>query len=172
MTLAAALLAGLAGCDETGTAQIQRLKADIRRGDPPALWSIEVAGQRPGDPPLGRPVLICANRQIVSGFFSIVPAVGGEDCRRLARELTPTGNGFRYRCRLKGVDYAVSSVIAGDAHRDFTVASSAYPILEDGPEYSRSLRFRRQGGCPPGWRVGEATNQKGERTQAIDPDSL
>jgi len=173
----AAVAAILTACHETGTAQIQQLKAQMRQSDPPALWSIQVMGQGAagegyGRAPVGRPVLICANRQIVSGFSSIVPAAGGDECRRLGRELTPTESGVHYRCKLNGVEFAVSSAITGDPSQDFTVASSAYPILDDGPQYARSLRFRRQGECPTGWRVGQATNQKGELTQAIDPDTL
>lgn len=163
-TLGASILLG--GCGEMGEAQIARLKAEALRNDPSGLWSIAVEGEvRPG-----RPVLICADRQVASGFFSIVPAAGGQECRRDPGQMKSTGVGMRYRCRLNKVDYAVSSVTSGDPVRDFVVSSSAYPILDPGPAYVRSLRFRRMGACPAGWKVGDATNQRGERVRAIEPD--
>jgi len=166
----ALLAAPLAGCGEawsgqSGEQQIARLKAERARADPPALWSIQVIGE--AHP--GRPVLICANSRVASGFTSIQPASGGQDCKPLDAMISAK-YGLHYRCRLFGVVYAVSSVTTGDTRRDFQVSSSAYPILDEGPQYARTLRFKRiASACPAGWSPGDATDQRGRRMQAFDP---
>jgi len=168
ISLLAALLAGCGDFwqGESGEQQIARLKAERARADPPALWSIEVVGE--AHP--GRPVTICANRRVVSGFTSIQPAGGGKDCKPI-EAMIPTAHGVRFRCKLGAVVYAVSSATTGDPVRDFQVSSSAYPILEDGPQYARTLRFRRLApACPAGWALGEATDQEGHRMRAYAPD--
>jgi hypothetical protein len=165
------LIAPLAGCGDawngqSGEQQIARLKAERARADPPAFWSIAVLGETHP----GRPVLICANRRMVSGFTSIQPAGGGQDCTPLDA-MVPTENGAHYRCKLGAVVYAVSSASTGDLTRDFQVSSSAYTILDAGPQYARTLRFKRlASACPAGWGLGQATDQAGRLTQAFDPE--
>jgi hypothetical protein len=153
----------LGGCDDGAeTRRILELKARQARLQPPALWSVEALDAGGG----ARPVLICANARIVSGFFSVVPAAGGETCA-LETQMTPTPTGVHYRCRLGGVRYAVSSGVAGDQRRDFVVSSSIYPLSDGGFERVRILRFRRLGPCPTGWRPGEATDRTGARRLAF-----
>jgi hypothetical protein len=161
--LVAVGLGGLCGCDDGGeTKRIERLKARQESLDHPALWSVEALDAGGG----GRPVLICANARIVSGFSSVVPAAGGRTCA-LETQMTPTPMGVHYRCRLGGVRYAVSSGVRGDQRRDFVVSSSIYPLSDGGFERVRILRFRRLGPCPTGWRTGEASDRTGARHLAF-----
>jgi hypothetical protein len=125
------------------------------------MWSIEVVNETSG----GRPVFICANRRIVSGFSSIVPGDGIVNCARDV-DITENRKRSQFRCELKGVTYAVSSAVVGDMTKDFSVSSSAHPLMDGGTDYARTLRFRRRGACPAGWKLGEATNQRGVRTLA------
>ena len=105
-------------------------------------------------------MLICADREVRSGFTSVIPASGPVHC---AREVatTPQAPSSTYRCLLSGTEYAVSSIVSGDRGRDFQTDSTI--VRTDGaPVYARTLRFRRLGDCPAGWNVGDTTNQAGE----------
>jgi hypothetical protein len=137
------------------------LEAREAQNDPPTLWSIEVVNETSG----GRPVFICANRRIVSGFSSIIPGDGIVNCARDV-DIKAARERSQFRCELKGVTYAVSSAVVGDPKQDFSVSSSAYPLTDGGTDYARTLRFRRRGACPKGWKIGEATTQNGARTMA------
>ncbi len=158
----------LAGCDyDSGARAIGRMQAEHDRIDPPVLWSIQVVDEADN----GRPVLICANHRIVSGFSSIAPSLGDRDCVR-SRDMYETDNGFHYRCKIGDVSYGVSSSRFGDAERDFQVHSSAHALSFGGVDYDRTLRFRRIGACPPDWKLGQATDQHGARTTAFSDQTL
>jgi hypothetical protein len=166
LVLAVLGLVGLCGCDDgSDLRRIARLKAQAARMDPPSLWSIEALDQVRPTPP----ILICANARIVSGFASVVPAAGGRPCV-LETSMIPTPTGVRYRCRLDGVRYAVSSGLKGDRAREFVISSSIYPLTDGGFERVRVLRFKRRGACPKGWRAGEATDRAGARRLAFTED--
>ncbi len=168
LTTLAFLSLSLIACDDGGAEQaILQRKAELRRADPPALWSVDVVGEEAA----GLPIQICANSRVVSGFSSILPTVAGKPCLSM-EGMIPTENGVRFRCRVDGVTYAISSATVGDPKQRFDVSSSAHAISEDRPAYARTLRFTRlANACPTGWKVGEATDRQGVRRIAFDATS-
>ncbi len=167
--IAAALTASvmLAACNyEDETRRFEAMNADYARHHPPSLWSIAVVGERDN----GRPVLICASERMILGFTTIEPFAGGRECQHTTDTLK-TETGSRFKCRINAVEYAVSSAVSGDLNREFQVASSAYPVLDPGPQYARTLRFRHIGACPAGWGEGQATDQRGQLTTAFREES-
>lgn len=166
-SLLAALLAGvaLAACDD-GESQVEaRLRAAQAAADPPQLWSVQVVGEARN----GRPVLICADTRLRSGFTSVVPAQGGRSCARFGQPTTPAAP---YRCLLDGTIYGVASTTTGDPRRDFEVGSTIHPLIGEGVDYGRTLRFRLIAPrCPKGWDVGDADDQRGRRVHdAVEMD--
>lgn len=160
---AAAGAALLSACDDGSTSRMWgRLEAEAARKNPPQLWSAAVEGQADA----GRPVLVCADAAIRDGFRSIVPTVSGQMCTH-GGEAIPTANGSRYTCRVNDATYAVSTGLVGDVKTDFTASSSVHPVAGGGADITRSLHFKRVGPCPAGWKVGDTTNQKGERVSGL-----
>jgi hypothetical protein len=164
-------LVALTGCDDHWAEQrIRQIKAERRAADPASLWSMQVLSE--GQP--GKPLLICANSRIVSGFAQVTPASGGRPCEREPAdgEILPTEHGSRYRCHLNGTVFAVSAGLVGDRTKDFVVSASVHPLTGEGADYARDMRFRRIGPCPAGWTLGEATDRNGKRAPALDPDQI
>lgn len=153
----------LTACDDGSAARMwERLETQAAKRDPPQLWSAAVEGQAD----TGRPVLVCADAAVRQGFRSIVPTVDGQMCTH-AGEAIPTANGSRYTCRVNDATYAVSTGLTGDVKTDFTASSSVHPMAGGGANITRTLHFKRIGLCPPGWKVGDTTNQKGERVSGV-----
>lgn len=159
--LLVALGAGvLAGCDDGGEARMEaRIRVAQAASDPPQLWSAQVVGETHN----GRPVLICADKRLRSGFTSVNPAHGARNCARLGE---PTTLGAPYRCVLDGTIYGVASTVVGDRSRDFQVGSTIRPLVGQGADYARTLRFRFVAErCPTGWNVGDTTDQQGRHVR-------
>ncbi|MGC1305251.1 MAG: hypothetical protein WA840_23015 [Caulobacteraceae bacterium] len=153
-------LLGLGGCDDGRSASADAFwRARQAALDPPQLWSVAVVEA----PHPGRPVLLCADTRLRSGFVRGDPAIGERSCARIGEEKR-TALGLGFDCQLDGTTYRVWSAAAGDLKRDFTTHVSIQPA-EGGTGYVHSLRFRHLGACPPGWNVGDSTNQHGEHVR-------
>jgi hypothetical protein len=119
---------------------------------PPQLWSIEaVETPRPG-----RPVQICADELIRSGFPVRALRLDGQPCVTSSLKLN-------YRCTVAGRAFGVSTLISGDPAERFVVRSSVTDLDRQTTVYSRALSFRCLGACPAGWGIGDATDQRGRR---------
>lgn len=153
---------GLAACDDPNAKRMwSRIEAEHARADPPQLWSVAVEGQANN----GRPIQVCTDGPLRDGFRTIVPAIGGRECLRPGDAPSTTGANSHYKCQLDGVDYGVSTSLLGDPKRDFTTVSSITPLNGGAPSVRR-LHYRAAGACPAGWKVGDATNQRGEKVSA------
>jgi hypothetical protein len=71
-----------------------------------------------------------------------------------------------YKCRINGQEFGVATNINGRYPEDFTASSTVVDLDSQRSVYSRSLHFSHLGRCPPGWKVGEATDQEGKRVPA------
>jgi hypothetical protein len=160
LALLALVPPGLCGCDEGRSANADAFwRARQAALDPPQLWSVAVVER----PEPGRPVLLCADARMRSGFVRGDPALGERSCARMGDERrTPLGLGFD--CQLDGAAYHVWSAAAGDPLRDFITHVSVQPA-EGGTSYVQAFHFHRVGTCPAGWNVGDSTNQRGEHVR-------
>ena len=152
----------LVACDDGGSARMRaRLAAMQARRDPPQLWSVAVVGEAAG----GRPVHICADTSVRSGFRDVIPASGPRHCARLdGWKGPPPGPG--HLCELNGQTHRVISDSSGDPARDFRTRSTIRRVADGQVLYARTLRFQYEGACPNGWRVGDATDQAGHIAHA------
>lgn len=154
--------AALAGCNDPNAKRMwSRIEAQHAAADPPQLWSVAVEGQADN----GRPVEVCTDSQLRDGFRTVTPSIAGRDCLRPGDTPAATGANAHYKCQLDGVDYGVSTALIGDRKSDFTTVSSIQP-LNGGTASMRRLHYRALGACPAGWKVGDATNQKGAKVSA------
>ena len=120
-----------------------------------------------GPRPAGRAILICADRQLRSGFVRPLPAVGAQPCVRFGQP-APAPHGQVFRCRIGERRFAVYTLIQGDLRRDFTSGFTIRPLDENAPDQSQTIRFRRIGSCPAGWHPGDATDQQGRRVRTLN----
>ena len=130
-------------------------------GPPPALWSIQVAGERTA----GRPVELCADDRLRAGFTLFTLEFGAAQCP--IEQLHRHGAGQNYTCRAGGREYGVSTTVDGRLDRDFVTRTSVTDIDGARTVYRRVLRFRRLGSCPRGWPIGDATDRRGRRGPAV-----
>jgi hypothetical protein len=119
---------------------------------PPQLWSIAVVEE----PNPGRPVRLCADQMIRSGFIVRALSMAGQPCVTMSLKLN-------YRCTIAGRAFGVSTLISGDPARLFTVRASVTDLDRGSTVYRRALSFRLLGACPQGWAIGDATDQSGRR---------
>jgi hypothetical protein len=119
---------------------------------PPQLWSIQVIEE----PHPGRPIRICADDLIRSGFVIRALRLNGQPCVTASLKLN-------YLCTLAGRAFGVSTLISGDPAQRFIVRASVTDIDRQTTVYRRVLSFRRLGACPAGWTIGDATDQRGRR---------
>ena len=126
--------------------------------DPPALWLTEVVDT---DPSTG-PVRVCADSVLRTGFDQPMPTFGGRPCQRLGDPVVGPGY-WAARCETGGSRYAVTSTTTGDPAAAFTVRMAVRKIGGDRQGWEQTRTYRRLGGCPEGWRIGDRTDQKGRR---------
>lgn len=139
----------------TGQDPVSRRAA---QADPPQLWSVEVidASARPAD----KPIRICADRLIRTGFIAQHAQAGDFPCRTDAPAvITPTSASMR--CEIAGRQYAIYNAAEGDLARDFTVKFTMRSIGGDEVGLTQTRRYRYLGACPAGWKIGDATDRYG-----------
>ena len=115
------------------------------------LWSIDVME---GGKSVSR-VEICADQAVRDSFARPAPEVGGQPCIRSKDPVKQDGTWFT-RCRVDGAIYRVSSVSTGDVAKDFTVDMAVTRHDRRGPVFEQVRRYRLEGDCPAGWRIGES----------------
>lgn len=130
------------------------------RPSPPQLWSIGISGNQVES----RSIQICADERVRSGFTSFTIAVGKQPC--IAAEIKIHGMDKNYRCKIGDNEFGVSTTVTGDIDHEFTVSSTAINLDTRNTVYNRILRFRLLGACPAGRKVGQATDQNGNRVAA------
>lgn len=162
-----ACIAALIGIGGSLGAEDARWTTRAEALDQPELWQIEALPSPAG----WKPVRICADVRIRSGFTHPGAAVGGKPCRPIEFPVE-TPERARQRCTVNGQTIGQSAIHSGDLSRDFTTTFT-YVNLDrsladlDAATYTQTLSFRRLGPCPEGWQVGEHTDRHGRR-QAAD----
>jgi hypothetical protein len=135
--------------------------------DRPQLWSIEALGAPDG----WRPVRICTDSRLRSGFVSPAAAVGDRPCVPVEDAAT-TGARTAYRCVVNGQLLGASAVHQGDLARAFTTTVTFVHLgrqISGGGEavLQQTLRYSRLGDCPAAWPVGAHTDRRGR----MQPDA-
>ena len=156
----AAALAGLflQACSEpplSGARWVERQA----RVDPMTLWRVEVLDAAEPAPP----VLVCADSVLHRGFQDARPNVAGQRCAVVGDPVI-NGSSRSLRCVSGGRRFAVVSSVTGDVSRDFTVRMHATPV--GGGAFVQTRNYRRLGGCPEGWRIGDHTDANGRRASS------
>ncbi len=128
---------------------------------PPQLWSMEVVAERAP----GRPVQICVDKRLRSGFATFTFQFGGKPCAidHIYRRAT----GQNYKCSIGDKQYGVATTLQGATDSDFTASTAVTDLDTSKTVYSRVMRYRRLGPCPSGWPVGDATDQSGRRGPSV-----
>jgi hypothetical protein len=154
----ASLVLSLSACGERQPFEASR---SVPHRPRPKLWAIEVSGESDA----GREIQLCADQRLEAGFASITPEISG---RRCAQEGSTAGipPNQSYKCRINGQEFGVATSVSGRYPEDFTASSTVVDLDDLRSVYSRSLHFSHLGRCPPGWKVGQATNQAGKRVAA------
>lgn len=147
----------LAGCEVRTDRWLERQAAV----DPPELWRVEVVGSD------ARPVEICVDSLLRTGFTSPLPEVGGQPCV-LIGEPVETGGGRIGRCR-SGGQALLFSVKTEGGPSDFTVALNIQTLDHRAYEVAQTRRYTRLGPCPPGWIIGDNTDQAGRKRNNVWP---
>lgn len=146
----------LAACDrEAGERRWRERQEAV---DPPQLWSVEALDASAGV----RPVRICTDTQMRTGFLKPAPVVADRPCV-LSQKPVEHGGQTINRCDLDGDTYMIISDVKGDTARDFTVSMSVSAVIGDGPGYSQNRRYKLVGPCPAGWKLGDRTLQSGAK---------
>ena len=156
LLLPALLLLPLAGCNSPDP--ISRMAARQAAADPPQLWSIEVvdASARKGD----KPILICADRLIRTGFLNQHAMTATDQCQpEVAPVVKP--DSVSMRCALGGRSYTIYNAAKGDQGSDFTVRFTMRSLGGNDVNLTQTRRYRYQGACPAGWKIGDATDRYG-----------
>lgn len=118
---------------------------------PPELWLAEALdedGSRRGA------VRVCADDAMRSSFLTPWPTLNGEPCRPLGRAVVEP-NLYAARCVAFDRRHGVNVTRTGDPARDVTVRFALRPLDGSDPGVRRTVRYRRIGPCPPGWRIGD-----------------
>jgi hypothetical protein len=154
---ALAWIASSIGADEAHWA------ARAKTLDQPELWSIEALPAPAG----WRPVTICADVRMRSGFTHAGASVGADPCRPVGWPVETPGRTAQ-QCTVRGQTIGQSATYRGDLARDFTTTFTYVHLDRQlaggaGGTYSQTLRFRRLGPCPEGWRIGDHTDRHGRR---------
>lgn len=150
--LAGLMGSGLAGCGPKPAEPAQTAEASpVLAAEPPSLWRVEVLS----DGAVVDTVDICADKDVQSGFSRPAPAVNGMPCIRVG-EAVETDGTYSVRCRVDDQLYRVGSSTTGDPARDLTVEMSVTRQDAKGPSFEQTRRYRLQGPCPAGWRVGDS----------------
>ena len=145
----------LAAC---GQDPIARLQARQAAADPPQLWSVAVegAGARPGD----KPIEICTDRLIRTGFLNQGAVAGDIPCLPERPPVT-TPTSVSMRCRMGEETYAVYNAAEGDQGSDYHVRFSMQSLGGNAVALSQVRHYRYLGPCPAGWQIGDATDRYG-----------
>ncbi|HEY9218722.1 MAG TPA: hypothetical protein VIO94_11775 [Phenylobacterium sp.] len=119
--------------------------------DPPQLWRVEALS---ADGSAQDAVRLCADTPLMQGFAHPTPAIDGARCV-FERQVVRTSQGYVQRCELFGRRYSVHVGVAGDRRSDFTVRMAMLPLQADHAGVAQTLRYRRLGPCPAGWKIGD-----------------
>jgi hypothetical protein len=160
-----AVLIPLTGCEARPERWAERQAA----ADPPELWRVEALGSATsGERPPS--VEICADTYLREGFSRPLAEVQGLPCTP-AGDPIQTKDGLLRRCTVGTATLLVRTRSEGDAD-NFTVELRV-TTLGAGPSVTavQTRRYTRIGSCPPGWKVGEATDQAGRRANRVWPAS-
>ncbi len=157
-TIIAALLIPLGACDQ---GHMESIAVSSKPEPPPQLWEVAATDEARQ----GRPVHLCADGRLASGFIAITPEIAGRRCTQVGytRGSPPSQS---YRCQIDGQEFGVATDVSGHFPEEFTVYSTVTDIDAQRTVYSRSLHFNHLGLCPTGWKVGQATDQGGRRVFA------
>ncbi|WP_428151131.1 hypothetical protein [Brevundimonas sp.] len=147
----------LTGCEVRTDRWLER-QAEV---DPPELWQVEVIGAE------ARPVQICVDTLLREGFGSPLPEVGGQPCVLIGEPVEHEG-GRIGRCASAGRPLLFSVKKEG-APEDFSVTLNVQTLDRRASEVTQTRRYRRLGLCPPGWTIGDNTDQEGRRRNNVWP---
>jgi len=150
VVLLAALIPLLAACENTDTAA--KFRERQRRYDPLQLWSVEVVS-----PQKSAPITICVDTFLREGFVRPLPNEAGKQCA-LNEPPIITGDRIKMYCTLNDRQYIVRATVKGDPRTAFDLY---YGISSDEVSMRQTRRYKRLGGCPEGWDIGDNTDQAG-----------
>lgn len=129
--------------------------------DPPELWRVEVLD---GD---ANPVEVCVDSLLRTGFTAPLPEVGGQPCTLIGKPVE-SNHGRIGRCTSGGQTLLFSVTTAGQPS-DFNVTLRVETLDRQAYAVTQTRRYTRMGPCPPGWNIGENTDQDGHRRNNIWP---
>jgi hypothetical protein len=147
--LAPVILLTLAGC---GPPPIQaEIEARQAAMDPPQLWRVQSLGA--GGAVTGE-VLVCADTAMRTGFDRASAEADGRPCVSPRAGVEKVGL-YANRCELDGRRFGLTVNRAGDPEQDFTLTFALRALDGSGDAARQTRRFRRLGGCPAEWRIGD-----------------
>lgn len=155
--LAALSTVMLAGCE----VQTDRWLARQAAIDPPELWRVEVVAST------AHPVTVCVDSLLRKGFTSPLPEVGGQPCI-LIGEPVEAEDGRIGRCTSDSQPLLFSVKTEGEPS-DFTVVLNVQTLDRQAYAVTQTRRYTRLGPCPPGWIIGDNTDQEGRKRNNIWP---
>ena len=131
--------------------------------DPPELWSIQAVPS----PPDWRPVQLCTDSWIRTGFVRPGAMVGDQPCAPVGDAVARDG-ATAFQCRVNGQTLGTTTTLSGDLRTDFTARFAltnlgGFLAGRPGSAYEQTLRYRKLGPCPAGWALGEHTDRWGRR---------
>ncbi|CAN7397056.1 hypothetical protein [Caulobacter sp. LjRoot300] len=124
----------------------------------PSFWRADVvddSGGRAGS------VLFCADSSVVELFSRPNAEINGQVCKET---LVTTFKEDEYlgKCEAFGDLYGLSVNTTGDRKSDFTVRFALIPLQSSLGKVVQSRRYRRIGGCPAGWKLGDQGHGQGK----------
>jgi hypothetical protein len=119
--------------------------------DPPGLWLAETLD---GEGSVRGSARLCADRALRRAFTHPLPQINGQPCRDTGRPLERDGL-YATRCDAVGHRYSLNVASHGDPERDLTVWFDLKSLERDDPGQHLVTRYRWQGACPSGWRIGD-----------------
>jgi hypothetical protein len=147
--LAAWAALNLAACDtEKAIAPVAAQAAAV---DPPQLWRAEALDR---DGRVQKAVMVCVDSVLRQGLARANAEVNGEPCVAEGPLVSRPGQ-YALRCTAGGRRFALWTRSWGDPQNDLTVSFAANALDSSHQSVTQLRRYRRQGACPAGWRVGD-----------------
>ena len=143
----------LASCSRSDQAKAPpSASSDAAAAEAPALWSVQALDDQNRTV---RTILLCADHGVEASFTRPLPSPNGQPCGLIGPTVT-NGGRFAARCKSEGRLFNIQAESSGDLGRDFTTRLLIQTDVKGQQSLVQTLHYRRLGGCPDGWSIGDA----------------